>query len=401
MIPELRKKFNSEFSEEKYWNFVKELDTVLKYPTDFRVSETPLFLSEEFYKELLKACDDLTSQITSVSFKTRTNEFIPSLKTIKGEEEHPLFLQLDFAICRNKDGSFIPKLIELQGFPSLYAYQSFFSKVLRKYFDIPENLTNYFSGYDEKSYKELLKETIVGDYDTENVILLEIEPEKQKTRIDFAATEEIIGIKAVDISSIKKRGSKLFYDYNGREIQINRIYNRVILDEIERKNIKYNFSFDDELDIEWCGHPNWFIKISKISLPLLKGKYVPQCYFLNELEKYPDDISKFVLKPLFSFAGFGVEVDLTKQMLDKINDKKNYILQEKIEYAPLIETPDDYSKVEIRMMFLWPAHRSLGVGGTDKPILVKNLIRMSKGKMMGVDFNKNKSWVGSSVAYHY
>ena len=144
--------------------------------------------------------------------------------------------------------------------------------------------------------------------------------------------------------------------------------------------------------MEWCGHPNWFLKISKISLPLLNGKYVPQCYFLNELEKYPDDLSKFVLKPLFSFAGLGVEVDLSKEMLDNINDKKNYILQEKIEYAPLIETPDEPSKVEIRMMFLWPEDKT--------PILITNLIRMSKGKMMGVDFNKNKTWVGSSVAYH-
>ncbi|MDO8548656.1 MAG: hypothetical protein Q7S39_00700 [Ignavibacteria bacterium] len=393
MIPELRKKFNTEFTEEKYRNFINELDTALKYPTDFRVSETPLFLSEEFYNELLKACDGLTSQISSASFKRRTNEIIPSSKKVNGEEEHPVFLQLDFAICKSKEGSFIPKLIELQGFPSLYAYQSFFSKILKKHFDIPGNLTSYFSGYDEKSYIKLLKKIIVGDNDPESVILLEIEPEKQKTRIDFAATEEMIGINTVDISSIKKRGNKLFYNKNGKEISIKKIYNRVILDEIERKNIKYNFSFDDKLDVEWAGHPGWFIKISKISLPLLKGKYVPQCYFLNELKKYPDDLSKFVLKPLFSFAGLGVEVDLTKQMLDKISDNKNYILQEKIEYAPLIKTPDEPSKVEIRMMFLWPV--------SGKPTLVNNLIRMSKGKMMGVDFNKNKTWVGSSVAYHY
>jgi len=392
MIPELRKKFNSAFTEEKYHNFLSELDTSFKYPTDFRVSETPLFLSDEFYKELLKACDDLNSQISSVSFNDRTDEIIPSSKKINGEEEHPVFLQLDFAICKNGN-AFIPKLIELQGFPSLYAYQSFFSTVLRKHFDIPELLTSYFSGYNEKSYVELLKKIIIEDNDPENVILLEIEPEKQKTRIDFAATEKMLGIKEVDISSIKKRDKKLFYTVNGKEIPINKIYNRVILDEIERKGIKYNFSFDDELDIKWAGHPNWFIKISKISLPLLSGKYIPQCYFLNELEKYPDDLSKFVLKPLFSFAGLGVEVDLTKQMLYKISDKKNYILQEKIEYAPLIETPDEPSKVEIRMMFLWPRAK--------KPILVNNLIRMSKGKMMGVDFNKNKTWVGSSVAYHH
>jgi len=393
MIPELRKKFNSEFTEESYIGFLKELNSFLKYPVDFRVSETPLFLSNKFYGEIINACNDLTSQISSASFKTKTNEIVPSSKKINGEEEHPVFLQLDFAICRNKEDSFIPKLIELQGFPSLYAYQSYFSEILRKHFDIPDNLTNYFNSYNDENYKKLLNNIIVGDSNNENVILLEIEPEKQKTRIDFAATEDMLGINLVDISSIKKRGNKLFYNHAGKEISIHRIYNRVILDEIKRKKIKYNFNFDDELDVDWCGHPNWFLKISKISLPFLIGKYVPECYFLNELEKYPDDISKFVLKPLFSFAGLGVEVDLTKQMLDKINDKKNYILQEKIEYAPLIETLDEPSKVEIRMMFLWPKEK--------KPILVNNLIRMSKGKMMGVDFNKNKSWVGSSIAYHH
>ena len=111
---------------------------------------------------------------------------------------------------------------------------------------------------------------------------------------------------------------------------------------------------------------------------------------MNELDKYPKDLNRFVLKPLFSFAGLGVEVDVTKDILDKVVDKSNYILQEKVEYAPLIETPDEYAKVEIRLMFLWD----------DKPILTTNLIRTSKGKMMGVDFNKNKTWVGSNIAYH-
>ncbi|RPI72543.1 MAG: hypothetical protein EHM47_08085 [Ignavibacteriales bacterium] len=392
MIPYLREKFNKEFTEKKYQNFLAELDTSFKYPTDFRVSETPLFLSDEFYEELLNACNDLTSQISSSDFRKRTDEIIPRVKSVNGEEEHPVFLQLDFAICKNEENSFIPKLIELQGFPSLYAYQSFFSSVLRKHFDIEDNLSSYFSGYNQESYIRFLKEIIVGNNDPQNVILLEIEPAKQKTRIDFAATEKMLGIKTVDISSLKQRDNKLFYFSNGLQIPVKRIYNRVILDEIDRKEIKYNFNFDDDLEVEWCGHPNWFLKISKISLPLLSGKYVPQCYFLDELEKYPYELSKFVLKPLFSFAGLGVEVDLTKEMLDKIADKKNYILQEKIKYTPLIETPDEPSKVEIRMMFLWPKDK--------EPVLVNNLIRMSKGKMMGVDFNKNKTWVGSSVGYY-
>src|SRR5690606_35788746 len=236
-----------------------------------------------------------------------------------------------------------------------------------------------------------LKKLIVEDYNPENVILLEIKPEEQKTRIDFAATEKILGIKAVDISAVKRVKDKLFYNNGNADIPIHKIYNRVILDEIERKNIEYDFNFYDELDVKWCGHPNWFLRISKISLPLLKGKYVPQCYFLNELVELSDDFSQFVLNPLFSFAGHGVEVDLKKELLENISDKKNYILQQKIDYAPLSETPDEYSKVEIRMMFLWEKNK--------KPLLVNNLISMSKGKMMGVDFNKNKTWVLLSVDY--
>jgi hypothetical protein len=261
---------------------------------------------------------------------------------------------------------------------------------VRRHFEIPQNFSSFFSGLDGGSYVQLLKKVILADKDPMNVVLLEIDPHLQKTRVDFACTEELVGIKTVNLGDVIKKGKKLYYNHNGKEIPIDRIYNRVIYDELERKNFKFNFKFSDDLDVEWAGHPNWFFKISKYSLPSLKGKYVPRCYFLNELDTYPDELNKFVLKPLFSFAGLGVEVDVTKDMLDKVNDKSNYILQEKVEYTPLIKTPDEYAKVEVRLMILWD----------DKPILATNLIRTSKGKMMGVDFNKNKTWVGSNLAYH-
>lgn len=390
MIAEIRKKFNSQFTETAYNNFLNDLNTSLRYPTDFRVSETPLFLSSELTKELESACDDLIVQIQSQNFLTNSLKAVPSHLRVLGESNHPIFLQIDFAICKNEEGSFIPKLIELQGFPSLYGYQAFFDDKIRKHFDIPENFQSYFSGHNLDSYQKILKQTIVGNENPENVILLEIHPEEQKTRIDFAATERLTGIKTVCITKVIKRGTKLFYSEDGKEIPIRRIYNRVIFDELERKKLKFNFDFRDELDIQWVGHPNWFFRISKHSLPVLKGKYVPQCYYLNDLQNIPDDLHNYVLKPLFSFAGLGVDVEPSKEKLKRIEDKNNYILQQKIQYAPLIETPDEPSKVEIRMMFLWDK----------EPVLVNNLIRMSKGKMMGVDFNKNKTWVGSSIAFH-
>ena len=390
MIPELREKFNAEFKQEVYEQFLEDVNTSLKYPTDFRVSETPIFLSEDFNNKLLTACSQVCEQIQSNEFKNKSNGAIPPHLIVPNEDEHTQFFQLDFAICKSGDGTFYPKLIELQGFPSLYGFQSFINERIRKYFDIPENFSSYFSGLKGETYRDVFKRIILGSSDPENVILLEIDPAKQKTRIDFAATEKLTGIHLVCITDIIKKGKKLFYKKDGTEIPIERIYNRVIFDELNRKEIDFNFDFRYELDVKWLAHPNWFFKISKYSLPSLKGKYVPKCYFLNELEEYPDELENYVLKPLFSFAGHGVEIDLTKEMINSIDDPENYILQEKVEYAPLIKTPDGYSKVEIRMMFLWD----------DKPQLVNNLVRMSKGKMIGVDYNKNKSWVGSTIAFH-
>jgi hypothetical protein len=390
MIPELRKKFNSEFDEDTYKKFVQELNTHLKYPVDFRIAETPLFLSQEMQSELISACDNLLKQIRTDDFKKRSQDALPAHLKVPNEDSHPQFLQIDFAICKD-NGSFIPQLIELQGFPTVYGYQYYLSQLTKKYFNIDNELTPYFSSLDEESYTRKLRDIIIDDCDIENVILLEIKPEEQKTRIDFAATEELLGITPVCISDVVQEGRKLYYKKNGKYIPIERIYNRVIFDELERDNISFSFNFHDELDLKWIPHPNWFFKISKYSLPMLKGKYVPDCFFLNEVKEYPDDLHNYVLKPLFSFAGQGVDVDLNEEKLKEIDDPENYILQKKIEYVPLIETPDERSKVEIRMMFLWDK----------EPLLVNNLVRMSKGKMMGVDFNKNKTWVGSSLALHY
>jgi hypothetical protein len=402
MIPELRKKFNAEFTQEKYEAFLNDINTSLKYPADFRISETPLFLSDDLKNKLLKACDELCRQVTSADFKVKMKDAVPSHLNIPGETDHPEFFVFDFAICssrhpdkggmtdKNDSGEFYPKLIELQGFPTLYAYQYFFERKIRDHFDIPENFTTYFNGITPEKYVEMLRDVIVGRADPANVILLEIEPEKQKTRIDFAATEKLLGVREVCISDVIKHGKVLYYKKNGIEIPIERIYNRVIFDELNRTEVKFNFDLQEELNVTWIPHPNWFYKISKYSLPVLKGDFVPKCFYLRDITSYPNDLENYVLKPLFSFAGLGVKIDVTKQMLDEIKDAENYILQEKVEYAPLIETPDEFAKVEIRMMYLYDK----------EPILVNNLVRQSKGKMIGVDYNKDKTWVGGSAALH-
>jgi hypothetical protein len=409
MIPEIRKIFNSKFSDTAYKNYLNEINSIFEYPADFRISETPVFLTEDLTSKLIEACNDISDQLLSPEYKKHSRHAIPDGWNIPGESDHPEFLQIDFGITKSDNGIYVPKLIELQAFPTIYGYQYYQNKIIRKHFDISKTFTPFFNQYNDESYITSLKQIILNGHSPENVILMDIRPEIQKTRIDFSATKKLAGIESVCISKVYSKDNKLFYLNNNKEIPIERIYNRVIFDELNKSDIKPGFNIKEEYDVEWTGHPNWFYKISKYSLPFLKSKYAPKAYFLNEIYKDNQDSSSipgvsdsssegkflinlknYVLKPLFSFAGSGVDIDPTQEKLIAIKDKQNYILQEKIEYSPVIETPDGNSKFEIRMMYLWK----------DKPVLVNNLVRMSKGKMMGVDYNKNKTWVGSSLALH-
>lgn len=390
MIARIRKNFNSSFSETIYKKYIEELWQWTGGEEDFRVCETPLFIDQLLTEKLVAASEEIVKYLMTDEFNKRSCNAVPVDLIVPDEDLHPLFLQIDFAITKNSNGEFVPKLIELQGFPSLYSFQAELDRLNRKYYQIPDQFYTYFNHLNESEYFSILRKAILGEHEPENVILLEIQPNSQKTRIDFYITEKFIGIKPVCITEIEKSSKKLYYRNNGNQFEIKRIYNRIIFDELIRKQIKYNFDFRDGLEVEWAGHPNWFFKISKHTLPLIKGPFAPECFYLNQLHNYPFDLEDYVLKPLYSFAGSGVVVDLKKEILDSIVDRENYILQQKVEYAPLIETPDQYSRAEIRMMYIW----------IDKPILVNNLLRTSKGKMMGVDFNKGKTWVGSNIVYH-
>jgi len=386
----LREKYNSQFTEEKYNSLVKDLHSEFNQKIDFRIAETPIFLTKDLLTEIQNAAEDIVSQLQSKEFKEYSKGALPKQLEVPNEDDHPELLAIDFAICKDANGNLIPQLIELQGFASLYCYQELLNEKMRKNFDIGDDLTSYFNAYDHESYINKLKEVIIGDSNPENVILLEIEPEKQKTYIDFLCTEKYLGIKHICLTKIIKEGKKLFYENEGKKIQVDRIYNRVIHDELARKkDIKYNFRFTEELDVKWIAHPNWFFKISKYSMPFLKSKYAPPAEFLSDIKDIPEDLENYVLKPLYSFAGVGVKFDVTKENLDSIEDRSNYILQRKVKYEPSIKTPDLPAKAEIRLLFIWD----------DQPVLINNLVRLSKGKMMGVDFNKDQTWVGSSIAY--
>jgi hypothetical protein len=395
MIPKYRKSFNKNFSEGAYQALLKETAQKYNYTPKFKIAETPIFIPNALKQRLIEACNDIMRVIDQPNFKALTEgAFFDENMRVPNEDEHSKFIQLDFGICLDENGKPTPKLIELQGFPSLYCYQDLLGKLYKKHYKLPENLSIHPLGISSEEFIEKLRTEIVGDTNPKQVILLEIEPEKQATAIDFYCTADLLGIKVLCISKLIKRGKQLFYlDDDGKEIQVLKIYNRIIFDELDQRNdLKREFDFKDEVDVQWIGHPNWFFRISKYTMPLLKGDYVPKSYYLNQLKTLPKDLENYVLKPLYSFAGAGVEIHVTKEMIDGITNKANYLLQEKVAYHPIIETLDVPAKCEIRMMLL---HNS----ATNTTQIVSNLMRLSKGEMIGVKYNKDKTWVGGSVGF--
>ncbi len=392
MIPALRKKFNQEFSRDKYASFLKDLDSKHPGAIEFRVAETPIFVSKSFTQKLVDACESIVDVITDPGFKQLTDRAIPKNDYVLNENDHAHMIAFDFGICINEEGDLEPQLIEMQGFPTLFGFQVYYPSVIRKHFDIPENFSQYLGGYDESSYVKDLKEVILGNVPVENTILLEIKPHEQKTRIDFYSTQDYLGIQPVCITELIQEGKKLFYLRDGKKTAVKRIYNRVIFDDLYAQKDKLGKHVDitKELDVEWVPHPNWFYRISKFTLPFIRHQYVPKTFFLDEVKQMPKDLENYVLKPLFSFAGQGVVIDVTKEDIEKVKDPENWILQRKVKYADVIKTPDDPSKAEIRMMYLWK-------DGWPRPKPAVNLARLSKGKMIGVRYNKDKEWVGGSV----
>ena len=395
MIPAIRKAYNEAFTKEKYEAFLKELHAAYPGQLDFRVAETPIFVPKDFTKKMLDACESIVDIITDSNFKQLTKNAIPADVKVPDENKHTQFIAFDFGICINEQGEYEPQLIEMQGFPSLFAYEILLDEIFLRHFSIPENFSSYLNGYTKDSYIKLLKEVILGDHASENVILLEIFPRQQKTRIDFYCTEEYIGIKMVCLTELIKEGKKLYYLNDGKKTEVKRIYNRVIFDDLHQQTPEVQEKGQllfEELDVEWCPHPDWFYRISKYTLPLIRHPYVPATFFLNEIKQIPADLENYVLKPLFSFAGQGVVIDVTQADIDKVKDPENWILQRKVKYADVIITPDVAAKAEIRIFYFWK-------DGEVRPVATNNLGRLSKGKMIGVRYNKDKEWVGGSFVF--
>ena len=388
-----RKTYNANFTTEKYGQLLADLNKDLQNPIAFRIAETPVFLTDDFRDKLISAGNDIINTILQPDFKELTERAIPDKWRVANENDHPHFIALDFGVCSDGEGNIVPKLIELQGFPSLYGFQVKLAGCFNEVFNITSDWAPYFNGLNAESYLQLLKKTILGDHQPEEVVLMDVNAHQQKTYVDFHYTRQLIGTPIVALEELEHDGNQLFYRANDEKKRIKRIYNRLIFDEIENNAELLARVVDvrQSFDVEWITHPNWFYRVSKFTMPFLKGDYVPKTQFLHQVKEIPADLENYVLKPLFSFAGQGVIIDVSKNDVENIKDPENWILQQKVNYEPVVKSPEGDVKVEIRLLYLWP-------DGDEKPTLAINLARLSRGKMIGVRYNKDFNWVGGTVA---
>jgi hypothetical protein len=394
LIAELRKRFEASWSPTLYSRFLSGIEQRAGTPVGFRLLESPVFLPPELLDTMIRYGMELYGQIESrPEYRAASDVAIPEQFRVPGEPEHPLFMQADFGIVRGEGGEWEPKLVEIQGFPSLYGFQAELAEQYAETFALREQagveLRSFLGGHSPSSFAALMKRAILGQHAPEHVVLLEIDPYRQKTLADFLATQRLCGIRIVDVMAVQKRGNKLYAD----GIEIKRIYNRVIADELVRKNLTPAFRFTDELEVEWAGHPNWFYRLSKFSLPYFRHPCVPRTWFLHEMEEWPAQLERYVLKPLYSFAGTGVVIGPQQATLDAIPpaERPGYILQERLDFVPTVNTPEGPTKVEVRIMYVRD-------GNEYSP--VNTVIRTGRGKMMGVDFNRDLTWVGASAGFY-
>jgi hypothetical protein len=397
MEPSLRRAFNAAFTPEVYRSYVARLEQRLG-PIPFRVAETPLFLPRGLREQLARSAREIVEQISRPALIERMKQAIPAHLDVPGMDLLPNCVQVDFAVTRGPTGELEGKVVELQAFPSLYALMVVQSDIASELLrglspELDHEYSIYFSGLDRARFVELLSRTILGGEAPESVVLLDLDPPSQKTAPDFQATKELLGIDAVCPTCLIKDGRKLYRRVGDRRVEVRRLYNRVVFDELLAKDVKLPFSYTDDLDVTWCSHPNWYWTWSKYTLPFIDHPAVPRARIVAELDEIPEDLSGYVLKPLFSYAGSGVKVDVTRADLDALvgEEREGWILQDKITYEPALLMPDGQGvKAEVRMMFLRPP-------GDATPTLGLNLVRLSRGKMLGVDQNKDLTWVGGSV----
>ena len=394
-----RARFNAAYRPAHFAAYRTDLEQRIGAPVGFRLAETPVFLPDAFRRRTLVAAREILAQLSDPARLEHMRAAVPARWKAPHVTALPTFAVLDFAAVRDDDGEIAPRLVELQGFPSLLAFETMQSDAWEAALQRVDGLggawTGRFAPGDRAAFLALAHDVIVGDHDPRSVVLMDLDPPAQKTYCDFAATRRLFGVDAVAPQELIKRGRRLYRrGPDGRELPVERIYNRTIVDEIERTGASLPFDYRDDLDVEWAPHPDWFFIWSKHSLPYLDHPAVPSTRFVRDVERLPDDLAeRCVLKPLFSFAGGGVNVRPTPADVAAIPAAHGgaWCLQDKIAYAPVIAMPEGgAAKVEIRMMFVRRDHDA-----EFTPTI--NLCRLTRGEMVGVDYNRDAPWTGSSI----
>ena len=400
MIEPYRRDFNARFTDVKYAQLLRVLDERVGTHIEFRVAESPCFFPQELLERMVQAGVELTEQLLGNStYMQQSRAATPAEWTVPNQNARPHFMTVDFGLVRHASGELQPKLVEMQAFPSIFGYQPLLAKAYLDVYGLDKKLEFLFGGLDEAGYWKLMREVIVGNHEVENVVLAEVEPHGQKTLPDFLMTEKALGIKTVDVAKLVKEGNRLSYrdERRGTLVPIERIYNRVIVDELLRKDVKLPFEYRDDLQVEWAGHPNWYFQLSKFSLPHLNHPTVPAAVFLDDWyagigqERLPEDREQWVLKPLYSFAGKGITFAPTEAEMRAIpvSQRRDYLLQERVTFEPVIATPEGMTQAEIRILYVWPDGKAMTP--------MTSLVRMGRGLMMGVDHNRDRTWVGGSA----
>jgi hypothetical protein len=435
VIPELRNHFNRTFTPERYAALRSLTEERCGTKVEYRVAETPVFLPLLLLEAMASEGAELLRTLLEMpAYLAAARKAIPAGYEIAGDSTHPHFLTADFALVREKPGNLAPRLVEIQAFPSVFGYQDELSAAYRDVFALPQSLGYYLSGLDQAGYWSLLGQTILGKHSPDNVVLLELDPLHQKTLPDFLVTSRRLGIAIVDIRSLEPVGNKLHYrNAAGQLVPIHRIYNRTIADELMARDVHLPFDLTHPWEVEWAGHPNWYFMVSKFSLPWLSTPaltspaqanqqgaqsgpsphpVVPPAVFLDDFLEGPGRAAlaaagvplpgdsgpdtaygELLLKPLFSFAGKGIQFDPTQSELEAIPRARRgeFLLQQRMRFEHTIDTPSGLTQAEIRILYVWPD------GGSLTPAI--SLVRLGRGKMMGVDHNRNQDWVGASAAF--
>jgi hypothetical protein len=392
MISELRTEFNRQWSPEQYRRLLSRMDARCGAHIGFRVCETPVFIPRDLVRLMEEAGGEIMMRLAGdPRYREASEHAVPARYRAPREEPHPLFAALDFGIVRNPDGRLIPRLVELQAFPSLYAYQPVLCQEYGAVYDLPGDLTQYAGGMDAEAYETLFRSAILGSKVPENVVLMEIDPPRQQTLPDSLLTSKLCGIPVVDMRDMVRRGRRLYYRKGSMQIPVDRIYNRVNPGDLEKSRPRPKFALSDDIDVEWAGHPAWFFRLSRFSLPFITHPLASPSVFLSDVDFSQVELRDRVLKPLFPVTGGGVTVSPRRSDIDAIKPsrRQEYILQENVEYAGVVATPAGPATAEVRILYIWH----------DRPVPVLNLVRLGRGPAAGVDRGRTMDWAGASAGF--